>query len=169
VLCGNVRDPARLQGQLRTIAEEAGPVWEHLAAIGVAPYVDLGGDPPGLSVDDVLARLRAGVEGLVPWGLLAACVRLARGHRLELVAYEAGFDTSGPASLEAKAAAAVDPRMEALTTDYLAAWFAAGGGQLNWYLLDVARHDSPYGAWGLSDDVRDLDQPRARALREFAV
>ena len=79
---------------------------------------------------------------------------------MKFCAYEGGPDTFGPNTVVAKKAASLDPRMSSLVIRYLDIWYAKGGDQFNWFVLGASNFDTPYGTWALTDNLRELRQPK---------
>ena len=82
---------------------------------------------------------------------------------MKFCAYEGGPDTFGPNTVVAKKAASLDPRMSSLVIRYLNIWYAKGGDQFNWFVLGASNFDTPYGTWALTDNLRELRQPKELA------
>lgn len=170
VLAGQFANPFMFQLQLDFIRRHFGPPADHLYGIAVAPYVYLPEDlqkKRGLTKDDVLGALAAGVDALNRGGY-TACVTVARWNGLGMLAYEGGPDVGqAEENLAAKVAANRDDRMADILSRYIGGWWRSGGGLFTYYTLTSPF--SRWGCWGLTDDVTaPKDPPKMRALRRLA-
>ena len=134
-------------------------------ALAVAPYFSVPeplNSDPALTVDAVLKAFSAAVAAITPDAAaelfydasctLAIHASFAYFYQIELHAFAGGPDTSGPAdsppaALLAKAQALLDPRMQAVSAAFIAAWAAHGplAMTLAW---DRAGASDAYGAGG---------------------
>ena len=134
-------------------------------ALAIAPYFRAGaaGDPAraaataALDGPAVIEQMLGDIRGM-PAGLIEN-VKLARRHRLPLIAYEGGaHDSSSHFPAERQEAVAAlfmaahrHPRMRQVYREYLDTWFAAGGGLFMHY-NDIGRW-SKWGLWSLLEHV----------------
>jgi hypothetical protein len=119
----------------------------------------------GLTKDQVLNALRNSVTGLKNGTGLSNAKTRANNWGLKLIAYEGGIDTFGDQSIAAKRAAVLDPQITQIMEDYLHAWYAKGGSQLNWYTLGARSFNSKNGTWSITEDIRNYNQPKEVAYR----
>ena len=168
VLAFQYANPDRTRNQLEYVAAVHGRPSSLLSAIAIAPYVNLGFDPdgesldvPGLTTDGVLGLLSEDIDGFAGSPFMPTWRTLSTRFSLPLVAYEGGPDTFGPNNIDAKTSATLDPRMRGLVERYLGAWFAQGGGQFNWYTLGADPYGHRYGTWSISDSITRLDSPKS--------
>ena len=135
-------------------------------AMAGAPYFNMGEaqHTENLSADQVLAAMSASVDAMPDISRLEENLALAHWYQLPLIAYEGGADSFGPGSLQAKKAAALDPRMEDLCRRHLDAWHAAGGGLFMWFHAGAGKWDTPYGTWELTTDLAIKDTPKIRCM-----
>ena len=157
-------------------------------ALAVAPFFavpePLNSDP-GLTVDAALDAFAAAVAAMSPDAAaalyydasctLAIHASFAYFFQIELHAFAGGPDTSGPAdspaaALLAKAQALLDPRMQAISEAYVAAWAAHGplAMTLNWYKAGAS---DAYGAAGVGAPgvVTDMLAPLSASPRLAAI
>jgi hypothetical protein len=166
VLAAQVVQPHVARIGLDFIRDTYGPPGRYFHALASAPYFNLGAQQTvdGLTPDEVLAALERSASTVPAVNFYEDNRALATWHGLEWLAYEGGSDTFGPGSLAAKAAANLDPRMEALCERYLRDWYAAGGGLFMWYTAGAGRWDHPHGTWELTTDLARADTPKLRCL-----
>ena len=167
ILASQLANPSRFDNMLKYVTDVYGAPSNYFYAIGVAPYINLGSqqNTPGLTTDQVLADLSASVDGYQNGTSLTSAKTRATNAGLKLVAYEGGIDTFGDASITAKAAASLDPRIQPIMTRYLNVWYADGGDQFNWYTLGARSYNSPYGTYSISDNIHNLNEPKEIAYR----
>ncbi|MFQ3677019.1 MAG: hypothetical protein SNJ74_03650 [Fimbriimonadaceae bacterium] len=144
-----------------------GPPANYLYAVGLAPYFNLGPDRDSytLTVDQVLAALQRSVDAWKESRSLENCFTVAYSNGLKVVAYEGGPDTFGPGSIEAKALANLDPRMQPLCQEYLRLWFGYGGDMFNWFVVGATNYNTQYGAWGTTNDMTFPNSPKNLAIQ----
>ena len=53
--------------------------------------------------------------------------------------------------------------MSSLVIRYLDMWCAKGSDQFNWFVLGASNFDTPYGTRALTDNLRELRQPKELA------
>lgn len=99
-------------------------------------------------------------------------VRLARQHKLELVAYEAGQHLVGVGDVVNNEQLTRlflqsnrDPRMKQLYDRYLAGWKQAGGGLLMHY-LNTGKYGK-WGSWGAMEFPDRNDAPKYQSILEY--
>jgi hypothetical protein len=167
VLGGQVAVLSRFDNMLRYISTNFGSPKNYFYALGVAPYINLGPNQnkSGLTKDQVLSSLSAGVNNWQNNGVLSTAKAKASMHGLKLMAYEGGIDTFGSASIAAKRAAVLDPRIKDIITRYLNVWYSKGGHQFNWYTLGARSFNSPYGTWSIAENIRNYNEPKVVAFR----
>ena len=85
---------------------------------------------------------------------------LASKFGLRSFAYEGGSATGGEEGLDLKTAALLDPRMKDVTVDYLNGWYGSGGELFEWFMAGPTNWTSPFGAWGLTNSVDNLQSPK---------
>ena len=164
VLASQMSNPYILQTGLQFLQNTYGAPSQYLYAVAGAPYFNLDGQDSqtNLTTDQVLAALSASMAQQS--ATYPAYAGLATYYGLHDYAYEGGPDTFGPNNVAAKAAAALDPRMEAIVSQYLQNWFAAGGGLFNWYLAGPTNYNTAYGTWGLTNDLTNLNTPKMQGI-----
>lgn len=164
VLASQSANPDLLKAQLDFLERTYGPPRQYLYAVAGAPYFSLQGDTanPNMTTDQVLAGLSAGLDQVE--AEFAPYARLAATYGLQDLAYEGGPDTFGGTNIAAKKAASLDPRMAGLIQRYLTDWFANGGGLFNWFIAGPTNYDTPYGTWGLTNDLTQLDSPKQQGI-----
>ncbi len=157
--------PYRFANQLAYIRKNYGPPSSYFAALAVAPYFACGNGQGAdartdLRKDDVLNALQASVDHYKTGTTLDEIATLATKYGLKMAAYEGGPDTFGANNIAAKKAASLDPRMKDIMVDYLRMWSSKGGDQFNWFVIGAGKFESPYGTWSITDNLRDLAQPK---------
>lgn len=155
---------------LKMLNDVYGPPANYIYAVGLAPYFNLGPDQEreGMTVDQVLAFLQRSVDEWKTSIWFESCFATAYTYGLKVVAYEGGPDTFGPGSIEAKAQANMDPRIQAICEDYLRMWYGYGGDVFNWFVVNATNYNTQYGAWGTTNDWTRPDSPKNRAIRAVA-
>lgn len=155
-----------LQEQLAFIQTVYGPPAQQIYGVAGAPYFNMMGEEgkTGLTTDEVLEDLGKSVDfyashGLEPYSLMS------EQYGVKLMGYEGGVDVGqGEQSLDAKAAAQIDPRMKPLLARYLDSWYANGGSLFMYFTLCGGW--SKWGFWGLTDDL-DRTTPKTEAVAEL--
>jgi hypothetical protein len=167
VLSGQYSNQARFDNYLNYLNRFYGSPKNYLYGIGVAPYINLGGqqNTAGLTKDQVLNALRNSVSGLKNGTGLSNAKTRANNWGLRLIAYEGGIDTFGDQSIAAKRAAVLDPQIQKIMQDYLHTWYSKGGSQINWYTLGARSFNSKNGTWSITEDIRNYNQPKEVAFR----
>jgi hypothetical protein len=177
---------------LKNIATYRGRPAALLYAVAGAPYFQLDEElsrSPRLDVDAIHASLQKSLErevlpflapGVMQGGVFVkgAAYRgadanapslkaLADHYGIRSFAYEGGPDLrQGDVSLPAKFAASVDERMGAKLEQLLLQWYGCGNGLFVHYNLTSAY--GRYGYWGLTNDPRDLQTAKYRAVAAAA-
>lgn len=172
ILAGQWGNPDVLRYALDYISKQVGPPNQYIYGIAIAPYATLSGPMWGriqngdatVKEKDIVADYQSsGVNNaaLTNSGT-AAFVAQAKQYNLHTRAYEFGFD-SGQAQkdVEQKNAAAHDPAIGPVLTQYVNNWWAAGCEGLNWFTLTAA--DNSNGQWGLTADTYDSNTPKYQA------
>jgi hypothetical protein len=131
-----------------------------------------------LTADEILAKLDArlaqvtarfgvvpGFTGRYDWRTPPTWHTLADYYHLKSTAYEAGPDTMGVESLEAKKAANLDPRMAAMVERELREWYRQGNDMLVYY--DFAATMNEFGQAGLYQDL-SVETPKSQAVLRVA-
>jgi hypothetical protein len=171
VVSGFAAMPVDAEQKLRCLG-----LGKHADMLAIAPYagfasevragkIDLSSLVPGEILDIVEKQIGGRVSEAV-----AVHARLARSHGLKLGAYEAGFiladrSTRNPVIHRLAAAAARDPRNEAMMEAYLRTGFANGGGLINFF-PDYGEV-TPYGSFnnlGETPDEPDETAHKRRAI-----
>ena len=167
VLGGQIANLSRFDNELKYINTVFGAPKSYFYGIGVAPYINLGGNQnkEGLTKDQVLASLSASATGYQNGTALANAKAKATAYGLKLEAYELGIDTFGPTSIAAKQAAVLDPQIQSIMTRFLDTWYSKGGSQANWFLLGARSFNSPYGTWSITDNIRNFNEPKELAYK----
>jgi hypothetical protein len=166
ILCSQFANQSRFDNMLTYISKVDGAPSKFFYGIGVAPYLDLGPDvsKDGLTTDQVVADLGADANSYLTNGAFDGAERRANQWGLKLEAYEGGIDTYGSNSIAAKAAGALDPRIQDIITGFIDTWYSKGGGLFNWFTLGGRSFNTPYGAYSIADDVTQLDEPKELAF-----
>ena len=118
------------------------------------------------SVDDILASMKANSDKNLE--NRAAIQKIADAYGLKHFQYEIGPDTGGGSEVNVanRIRANRDLRIkEVLLHDATDNWFAKGG-DLYMYFAHLGGY-SRYGAWGLSEDVMNLDTPKWGAIYQM--
>ena len=121
---------------------------------------------PGISVDQILAGIAAGVanaprEDSYQYETHAG---LGAWYGLKVLAYEGGFDTFGGQNIAAKRLANLDPRIRTHCRNLLDGWHAAGFDHFLWFNAGAQTYDTPFGAWPLVEDLQDPAMPKNQCI-----
>lgn len=137
-----------------------------LYAAAGAPYFNLGdaNTNNALSVDDVLKALTASVNAMKTDQSMEDCATLSRYFNVKFVAYEGGPDTFGDKSIAVKRLASLDPRIRPLCAKYLQIWYGYGFDLFNWFVAGATDYNTPYGTWGLTNDMTNQTAPKILAI-----
>ncbi|MBX7103853.1 MAG: Ig-like domain repeat protein [Gemmataceae bacterium] len=168
VLAAQSANPETFRQAVKYINDRYGDVSRYVYALAGAPYFSLGSvdTNPNLTVDQVIAGLQAAMQSAPEAMAYSQLAALAQGNGLKMVAYEGGPDTFGSNNIQAKKASQLDPRMQQIVVDYLNQWFSNGGGLFNWFTAGATNWDSPYGTWGLTNDMTNTNTPKIRAINQ---
>jgi hypothetical protein len=155
-----------LRAELTFLNDRFGPPNNYLYACSGAPYFNLGeaDKRTDLTKEQVLQALAENVKSQTTDLAIETCATLARFYNLNFVGYEGGSDTFGPNNIAAKKAASLDPAMQKITEDYLHGWFGYGFDLLNWFVAGATNYDSPYGTWGLTNDMTNQTAPKIKGV-----
>jgi hypothetical protein len=167
VLCTQVVWPELwLVEPLRFLQDNYGAPDRFLYAAAGAPYFSLGDDQnrENMTTDDVLAALTRSVDWWRNGRTLENNATVARYYNLRYMAYEGGPDTFGGGSISAKREASLDPRLRDLCVRYLQLWFSYGFDTFNWYVAGATSYDTPFGTWGLTNDMANQIAPKILAI-----
>ena len=144
---------------------------DYFYAVAGAPYFNMGDSDSrtDLTKDQVLAALSGSVD---EWGtefrggarVLEELRGLTGALGLKFVSYEGGPDTFGPNNIAAKKAASLDPAFQAINERYLKNWYEMGGDLFLWFVIGATNYDTPYGTWGLTNDMRNQTAPKILAM-----
>lgn len=149
---------------------------DHVDALAIAPYFGLNVGPEDLprvrkmTLEEAFAETRTKLLPMTKqW--LTDQMAVAKTHKVQLVAYEAGQHHVGYGGAENDDqlnklfdALNRDPRMKDIYLEYLENWKASGGTWLNHYVnCDVF---SKWGRWGALENVH---QPREQAPKYDAL
>jgi hypothetical protein len=173
VLAGRCWLTDELSDSLKYIEANYGPPRNLIHSIAVAPYIyiNFGDEPAGpLTKDQILDFLQTDLNNLAENANFEAFRALAAWYGLSLDAYEAGVDTAGPNNLPAKGDAHRDPRMRQIIRDYLTLMSSWGFEEIGWSAWGAGTFASPFGAWGLSDDITTVNtSPKALGIDDVRL
>jgi hypothetical protein len=135
-----------------------GPVSGYMDAMAVAPYFGIANDTYAYTLDGLFADLGGVLLPVNPDGSgnsiyqwIKSDVAEATKFGLPLIAYEGGEGLSGSSNATAEAneiAAQADPRMFALTQQYLGVWDSLVGRSSLFNYYNLADAYGTYGMWG---------------------
>lgn len=133
-----------------------------------APYFSIGGiddERTDLTADEVLVSMQQSLNNFLDNAHMERLSALTTWYNLApMCAYEGGPDTAGPNNLEAKRQAFYREEMRVMCTQYLQAWFAAGGGQFQWFVSGATNWITPFGAFSLTELMTNQNTPKIRAV-----
>ena len=166
VFASQVVQPHVTELGLKFIEAVYGPPSRYFFALAGAPYFNLGSqqNAPDLTTDQVLQAMELSVSQLARINQFETNLALARWYGLAWLAYEGGADTFGPGSIEAKKAASLDPRLQAICRRYLESWYESGGDLFMWFTAGAGNWDTKFGSWELTTDLALTDTPKIRCL-----
>lgn len=140
----------------------------YLYGIAFAPYVGAGTGTAAQIISDIIAdfedRLTWADGGKLGWwrGIASSC-------NFSLLMYESGIDMGqGTTNLTNKISAAYDADMQELILDYYNSCYSHGV-ELGCHFLGVCTRDKYGPAWGLTDDVLDLEQAMYLGALDFVA
>lgn len=167
--------------QLKYINTYFGPPNRYIYAIAGAPYYYLDSalsNSKALTVDQIFASFDQSISSV---GLDfrvgtaynggdytdANQLALAKYYGIKSFTYEGGPDyLQNSASLVAKYRSNFDPRSETQVSQYLQQWFGCKNDLFMFF--NLAGTYGQYGAWGATDNIRNLNAPKMKALRNIA-
>jgi hypothetical protein len=164
VLATQLANPYIPTTQLTWLNQIYGAPSHYLYALSGAPYFAVGAadQQTNLTSSQVLNAISAATGDVqAPEQQFSA---LADQYGLKLVAYEGGPDTFGPNNIAAKKTAALDPQMKDIIAGELNQWFANGGGLFEWFASGPTNYDTPYGTWGVSNSLDNLNGPKTQGI-----
>ena len=165
VLAGQIVNPTILQSGLGMIQAVFGAPKQYFYALAGAPYFNLGSaqTQTGLSTTMVLNALDQSASTTSITNRYESNGALAAWYGLKFLAYEAGSDTFGSGSLDAKEAANKDPRMQTICENYLNIWYQAGLDTVNWFTFGAGSWSTQYGTWPITYDI-NVNTPKTNCL-----
>lgn len=165
VLCHQLVGPGSIQIALAFIQASYGPPAKYFYGICSAPYWG-----PSLTAGESASDFLAADAASIPqWdGYLLAYTSLARYYGLHNFTYEGGPGTTDLESVDTAnwLAANATPQMGTDVTQAVSGAFENGADLYMYFNATSAW--SKYGAWGATDDVLDLTQPKWQALQALA-
>lgn len=168
---------SRMQDMLKYVNANYGPPSNFLYGAGDVIYlnqygpnlvpntVNGGVQNPNLTPDQVLQNLAANASD--PANLFGTYDALAAQYGLKALAYEGGFDTSGPQNQGANGSIAIaerDPRVIGITEQYLQTWFARGGDQFMYFTAGAGTYGFKFGDFVLTEDITKINTPKIQGL-----
>ena len=165
ILAGQIVQPSILQTGLNMIQANFGAPKQYFYGVAGAIYFDMGSiaTQEGSSVTAVLNALEQSANAAPNIALYETNIATASWYGLKFLGYETGEATFGPGSLDAKAAANNDPRMQAICENFLSTWYKAGFETTNWYTIGAGNWSTQYGTWPLTYDL-NIDTPKIACL-----
>lgn len=159
IVCSQYANPSYISNALSwALSHYPNPPSYYLYGVGMAPYVGAG---TGTSAQ-IISDIRDDFEDRTTWadgGKMGWWRGIADNFGLNLMMYEAGIDMGqGTTNLTNKIAAAYHADMEQLVLDYYNNCYS-NGVVLGCHFLGLCTRDQYGPAWGLTDDVLDLEQP----------
>ena len=153
---------------LNYIERNYGPPKDYIYAIAGAPYFNVESikDKKVATKEEILDALEKSVDTMDTWAKGNWYRAVIKKYNLKFLAYEAGPDTFGPNSIEAKRDAQFDPRMKSIMLKYYRKWREIGGGLMNYFVAGATNYDSQYGTWGLTNDLTKVT-PKIQAIDEI--
>ena len=177
VMPGQFGDTYHMADALAWAQSQSGLLETKLYGLASAPYFTLTPDDnrrTDLTADEILTKLEARLalvtamfgtdpnwNGRWDWRNPPTYHTMADFYHLKNVAYEAGPDTMGVESLEAKKSANADPRMALLVERELREWYRQGNGMLVYF--DFAAPMNEFGQAGLYQDL-SVETPKSQAI-----
>jgi hypothetical protein len=161
-----IQTKSHYEDVLTWVDKTYGPPRNHFYAISGAAYYSIGKASPTADVTALLAAMRQSSDQHL--ALRSALKRIADHYGLKSCQYEIGPDVGGgkTENVANRIRSNRDPRMKDLVLhDARDNWFAHGGDMYMYF-----SHCSPYsrhGAWGLSEDIRDLNTPKWQAIYQL--
>ena len=151
------------------ISQRVGKPSGILGGVAFAPYFNMGDDQfkDGLSTAQVIAALTKTQLATPALNKYEYNRAKALWFKLPTFAYEGGPDTFGNGSLASKRLANFDPKMRSLVTAYLRDWYSFDFGGFNWYTAGATSWSTPFGSWGLTEDMANQDTPKIFGLDDI--
>ena len=168
VLAGQYANPAVVQQGLEFIERTYGSPSQFFYGIAQAPYfgfASLDNSSNSLTVDQIINALQSSVNSKTYFSFDT----LARRYGLANMAYEGGPDTAGPNNINAKIAASLDPRMQAMVVSYLNGWYNTGGNLFSWFVAGPTNWATQNGSWGLTNSIENTAAPKILGTQQVAT
>ena len=155
ILAGQIVQPSILAAGLGMIQANFGAPKQYFYGLAGAVYFNLGSiaTQEGSSVTTVLNALEQSANTIPIVAVYEKNIATSSWYGLKFLGYETGDDTFGPGSLDAKAAANNDPRMQTICENFLTTWYQAGFDTTNWYTFGAGSWSNQYGTWPLTYDL----------------
>jgi len=150
-----------LGGALNFISKKYGPPARYFYGVAQAPYWEGDQTLANQSVLQELQGAETSLRATVP-SSTGDFTAYAVQYGLQNLTYEGGPGMYGTASLPAKVAANLDPRIGAQVNEALTDFFTRGG-DLFVYYNDTSAYGQ-YGMWGTTPDVFDRTTPKIAAI-----
>jgi len=150
-----------LGGALYFISKTYGRPSHFFYGVAQAPYWEGDQSLQNQSVLQELQGAETSLRATVP-SSIGDFTAYAVQYGLHNLTYEGGPGMSGTASLTAKVAANLDPRIGSQVTEALGDFFTRGGDLFVYYNNTSAY--GQYGMWGTTPDVFDLTTPKRTAI-----
>jgi hypothetical protein len=126
----------------------------------------------GLTLDQLLAGMRAGVTGApsdsTGYQYLNHAA-LGAWYGLKVNAYEAGFDNFGGNNVAIKRQANLDPRIREICRDFINAWHSFGFDHLMWFVAGAGSYDTQFGMWPLVEDMTQQGTPKNQCIDDIVA
>ncbi len=168
VLAGQYANPLVVQEGLEFIERTYGAPSQFFYGVAQAPYfgfASLDNSSNSLTATQIINALQSSVNSKTYFGFDS----LARRYGLANIAYEGGPDTSGPNNINAKIAASLDPRMEAMVISYLDGWYNTGGDLFSWFVAGPTNWTTQNGSWGLTNSIENTTAPKILGTQQVAT
>lgn len=165
LLCGHDYVTETVTQGLDFLERTYGPARGLLYAIGCGQYVTPSREMSrrtDLTVEQIVAEWTTNLGLARRWAQTYAGI--SQRYGLRFLAYEGGICCVGSESVDAKAAANRDPRVQGLVSALVGNFFAEGGDSYCYFAAA-----SPYdrtGMYGLTDDLTVLDTPKTRGIAD---
>lgn len=165
ILSGQIVNPYILKTGLSMIQANYGAPKQYFYGLAGGLYFNMGSiaTQEGSSVTTVLNALEQSANAQPSTSLYETNIATSSWYGLKFMAYEMGDDTFGPGSLDAKAAANSDPRMQTICENIISTWYKAGFDTTNWYTFGAGNWSSQYGTWSLTYDL-NINTPKIACM-----
>lgn len=165
ILAGQIVNPYILQQGLSMIQANYGAPKQYFYGLAGTGYFNMGSiqTTEGSSTTAVLNALEQSAIAAPKDARYESNIALSSWYGLKYLAYEAGVDTFGAGSLDAKEAANKDPRMQTICENFFINWYQAGFGTLNWFTFGAGNWNTQYGTWQLTYDL-NIATPKTACL-----